>query len=180
MTTKRILLVDDDDMYGRLMHAQADRLGIDLTYCRGIDEFLRTGSLSQFDVVLLDYDLGWIKGSALAEFCQVFFAQVPVVIVSSTSDWWFKTGLRYPQCVKCFIHKETPLDSALARALDAAEPSNGLDLAGDDFELVEPNSAWAALGRSYAWVMQASGLLLMRAVSRLVAITTGTRRLLFQ
>ena len=88
MTIKRALLVDDDVMFGALMRKQAERHGIQLVHCLSVGEFLKAGPVAGFDLVLLDYDLGRIKGSALAEFCQVFFSKVPVVIVSSTSAWW--------------------------------------------------------------------------------------------
>jgi CheY-like chemotaxis protein len=143
---RRILLVDDDPAFGAVLRQAARKRGIDLVHCVSIAALTRIRNIESFDVALVDYHLGRLKGSTVSDFLNLFFGAVPVAIVSATSDWWFATNLDFATCVKTFIHKERSADDILDFAIDLARPSPRQADIPDPY--ADPDNDYAAFARS--------------------------------
>ncbi len=78
----RILLVDDDPVFGKIMGRVASCFDADLTFVKSIVE-LADSQLESFDVAILDYDLGSVTGVELTRYVD-HHAPMPVVLVSRT------------------------------------------------------------------------------------------------
>ena len=116
-----ILLIDDDLSYCRILKRVADIGAIPLTYCTSMDEFADLQSWN-FDVVIIDYDLGAITGFELTRYLESKTQKVtPVILISSTKR---AINNLSPGTICKFILKTTsPLS-----ILDAATSIHGLAL----------------------------------------------------
>lgn len=84
LSKPKMLLVDDDLCFGKIMRRQARKKGIKLTYCRHVNQFLKNLN-DPFDVAILDIDLGMITGMELANYLKNVKGQsLPIVYVSQT------------------------------------------------------------------------------------------------
>lgn len=147
-TPFQMLLVDDDPIFGAVMRRAAKKRGFELVHCASVAKLARVGKIERFDVVLVDYHLGRLKGSTVSDFLNVFFGAVPVAIVSATSDWWFATNLDFSACVKTFIHKQRSIDEILDFAVALARTSACRGEVPDPN--VDPDNEYAAFVRGLA------------------------------
>jgi CheY-like chemotaxis protein len=113
----RILLVDDDLMFGKILTKVAQRERIPLTFCSSVKDVGRMGN-SNFDVGIFDYDLGSITGLQLSEFLERYLERIPVVLVSQYRHLEKK---KWPKCVKHFVHKSVGSYGILAAACELYE-----------------------------------------------------------
>lgn len=115
----RVLLVDDDETFGKIMARIAQREGIPLTYFSSVKEFNRLSKLN-FDVAIIDYDLGTITGLQLSEIIERYLQKIPVVLVSQyrhiDPKYW-------PRCVRNFVHKAVGPYQIFAALFDVHEQS---------------------------------------------------------
>ncbi len=104
----RILLIDDDPLFGAILRRHARRAGTVLVHCSSVRELAALPRIAAFDAILLDYHLGALNGGHVSAFLNLFFGDVPVAMVSSSSEWWFRQQLNYPACIRTYIHKDRP------------------------------------------------------------------------
>jgi DNA-binding response OmpR family regulator len=119
--TWRVLLVDDDEVFCQVVKKRAEQFGIELHAFNHISELARAGDLSGYDVALVDHYLGKFNGSTVSRFLSTFHTKVPVVMISSSSLWWHKTGARWPANVRRFVHKDRSVSEILVQAMEVAK-----------------------------------------------------------
>ncbi len=98
----RLLVVDDDPTFGKIMERAASKKSAHVTYCESIEDF---GALRNwdYDVVIMDYDLGAVTGFELTTYLEQFTAaQVPVILVSQTQR---VKSPHWPDAIRKFVHK---------------------------------------------------------------------------
>lgn len=67
----RILVVDDDPIFGKIINRSANELGANVTFCQSIREFGVLGqNWEEYDVAIIDCDLGAINGCELVEYME--------------------------------------------------------------------------------------------------------------
>ncbi len=99
----RILLVDDDASFCKIMEQTARLHDIMLSSCTSSDEFINFKTMD-FEVVLMDYDLGAVTGIELSEFMETnFAAETPVILLSQSTKASSKI---WPHSICWFIHKD--------------------------------------------------------------------------
>ena len=81
----RVLLVDDDPIFGEIMQGVARTERVPLIYYQNAAEFYRDFKNLEFDVAIVDYDLGRVTGNQLSNFVLKSGKNVPVVLVSSAT-----------------------------------------------------------------------------------------------
>jgi len=114
----RILLVDDDPTFGKIMKRAAVTKGVDLTFCASLDEFATLQNWD-YDVVMMDYDLGAVTGVELTKYIEQFTKEeVPVILVSQTNQQDFK---RWPGSIREFVHKRLGPYALLDATFEAHE-----------------------------------------------------------
>lgn len=80
----RILLVDDDPLFLHMMEFVAQREGIPLiTFNSPKEAYQKVGTLD-FDIAILDYNLGLVSGVQLATFIRNRVRSVPAILVSQS------------------------------------------------------------------------------------------------
>lgn len=115
----RILLVDDDPSFGKIMKRVAAKVGLlgpEITICRTLEEFAALTDW-KFDIVIMDYDLGAVTGFELTTYIEHFTKeQVPVLLVSQTNQERSRT---WPRSIRGFVHKELGPLAILDAAIEA-------------------------------------------------------------
>lgn len=116
-TPLRVLLVDDDIVFGSVMSALAKRYPIELTHVSSVRDAYHL-SVTYFDVLLLDYRLGSVTGLQLSRFYEHFQKPNSVFLISAASeiennDW--------PACVKGFLSKKLGPRSLIEHILEERE-----------------------------------------------------------
>ena len=117
-TMPRILVVDDDPTFGRIMQQVASKKGSAVTYCKSVDELSMLSSWD-FDVIVMDYDLGSITGFEVTDYLEKSSsAEVPVILVSQTR---LRGSQKWPQTIREFVHKGLGPFAILDAAFEAHE-----------------------------------------------------------
>lgn len=115
----RILLVDDDVTFGKIMKKMASKLDLPLHYVSSANELLHL-SRQEFDVGIFDYDLGTITGVQLSDIVEKYLGKIPVLLVSSYGRIENK---KWPRVVQGFVPKSQGFHAILAEACKMFEDS---------------------------------------------------------
>ena len=112
----RILLIDDDPVFGKIMQRVAECAKVRLTFVATAEQ-LGSVDPSSFDVGILDYDLGSVTGvDVVRDFDR--HKQLPIVLVSQAvrspeSDW--------PGSIRQFICKDKGPHKIIVAAVEALQ-----------------------------------------------------------
>jgi CheY-like chemotaxis protein len=113
----RVLLLDDDDLFCRVMEKKARDAGVSLVSCGSLDELARLSSHRAFDAVILDYYLG---GEVTGEHVASVLGGRPILLISSERQ---PPHRKLPASIKGFLLKSEGAESILARALLLIAPN---------------------------------------------------------
>jgi DNA-binding response OmpR family regulator len=155
----RLLLVDDDPIFAKIMQKTAAQFGLELRAVHNMKELSSLADLTSFDVVLMDYNLDGIKGSTLSRYLSAFFPALPVVMVSTTSTWWHQTGANWPLSVRKFVHKDRAPLEVLVEAVEVARRRNATE------EGMDGDAASSQSSPTYKAVMGTAGSLFLKGQS---------------
>jgi len=112
----RLLCVDDDPSFGRIMAKIAKGSRIPFTHLKTAEEIISTESRT-FNVAIVDCDLGVTNGIDTAKYLEHCFKDIVIILVSQSElevpKW------EWPGCVKGFIGKEKGHRFILASAIHA-------------------------------------------------------------
>jgi CheY-like chemotaxis protein len=114
----RVLLIDDDPTFGKMMMRAARAKNVPITYCKNLVEFRKIKSFD-FDVFIVDFDLGEVNGSELTRYMEQFSKEeIPTILISQTnqtdSNSWAST-------IREFVHKRVGPYAILDAAFEAHE-----------------------------------------------------------
>jgi len=99
----RILLIDDDPVFIAVMKRWAMMEKVQLESYVSLDEMGFIGLFSNYDVAILDYDLGYTTGIEIARCTDALLHHMPIVIVSA-KDRSLECA-DAPTCVKAVLQK---------------------------------------------------------------------------
>lgn len=100
----KLLIVDDDVCFGALMSAVAKSRGFAPHFFTSLIDMGSFARIREFDVAIIDYYLGTLRGDEIAEYVDTFFSDVPVIIVSS-ENLAETRSVKWPASVRKFIPK---------------------------------------------------------------------------
>ncbi|WP_176736883.1 response regulator [Oligoflexus tunisiensis] len=118
----RIVLFDDDPFFVRMMEQYARRNYLSLTGVWRMDDIPRIAR-QDFDLAIIDYDLGDLSGIEVAEFLEEVFDTMPFIMISHSQRWPDKNQ-PWPRSVRNFVLKENGPAMILDTALEAYAFSN--------------------------------------------------------
>lgn len=113
----KILLIDDDPLFGKIMQHYAAKMGSSLTFIDSVDK-LTDEVLRDFDVAVIDYDLGSCTGVELVKYLNNRLGSMPIVLVSQTQR---TESERWPDSIHEFVHKTLGPYAILDAAAEAHE-----------------------------------------------------------
>jgi CheY-like chemotaxis protein len=108
-----LLPIDDDVTYCKVMSRIANLKGISLTYCTSADA-LGLVEKWEFDGAIVDFNLGAVTGSEVANYLENVETLLPTMIVSSSKR--DELG-RLPSSVQEFANKSNGPDHAIDLAM---------------------------------------------------------------
>jgi DNA-binding response OmpR family regulator len=112
MARPKILLVDDDVLFGKIMQGLCDRQNITLTYVKTVQDAYRLSDW-EYDLAIIDYDLGRVTGVQLANFLEHWLKPESVMLISACKTL---DNQAWPKCVKGFITKADGAEHILSEA----------------------------------------------------------------
>jgi len=114
----KIILIDDDPLFGRLMQRAAQNLELNLDFYESLSSLGFIGSLAQYDIIIVDNQMDNVSGIEVASYIPSFFTDKTIVLISST-DLAKDTSMQLPEYISEFIHKELGCDKVLEMAIAA-------------------------------------------------------------
>ena len=124
MEAPRLLLVDDDPIFGKIMTRLAEQSRVNLTCCRSLDE-LGQKVWWNFHAGIIDYDLGTANGIELIQTMEKTLGTLPVILVSQGNAISVPIS-QWPTSIKAFIHKTLGHVAILEAALAAHDLAHDL------------------------------------------------------
>lgn len=112
----RIVLIDDDPVYRTIIGRWAQIEGLELDVYHSLDDLGFVGLLAQYDVAIVDYDLGEINGKDVAEYMTTLFGNKPMIMISGVDR--SQEMIDCPSCVKAFMKKSAGYEKILNTALN--------------------------------------------------------------
>lgn len=131
----RILLVDDDVTFGKIMMKMASKLDLPLHYVSSVNDLSRI-SEPDFDVGIFDYDLGTITGVQLSDVVEKYVGKIPILLVSAYGN--IESRKKWPASVRSFIPKSKGFYAILAEACRVFELGDGRDTESNSNALQNP------------------------------------------
>jgi CheY-like chemotaxis protein len=112
----RLVLIDDDPVYGAVIGRWARLEGVDLDVFHSLDDLGFVGLLAQYDVAIVDYDLGEMNGKDVADYMTTLFGNKPMIMISDADR--SQEMMDCPSCVKAFMKKSAGYEKILNMALN--------------------------------------------------------------
>jgi len=85
-TTKKVLLVDDDDSIRWVLNEALEDIGLQVTQTNAADDAIKFLQSDNFDLVISDVRMPGTSGIELLHHCQQQYPDLPVVIMTAHSD----------------------------------------------------------------------------------------------
>jgi len=89
-----------------------------MTYCSSIEDLSHLKNW-QFDVAIIDYDLGSVTGFELTNYLENYTKNMPVILVSQTQQLNSKN---WPFTIREFVHKSLGPETILKAAFNVCDP----------------------------------------------------------
>ena len=99
----KIVLIDDDPTYATILTRCAEMEGIQMDTYHSLSELGFVSLLSNYDLAIVDYDLGDFNGVEIAEYMSSLLQNMPMVLISATDR--SREIASCPRCVKAFLKK---------------------------------------------------------------------------
>lgn len=113
----RVLLIDDDRIFGKIIQTAASELGMKLDTLVDAPSKRKIPAMKQYDLVLLDYDLEGTTGFALAEQMNKLLPNVPVILISSSNRPYQDKLGRLPNIIG-FVSKWSKPEEFFTRSVE--------------------------------------------------------------
>lgn len=115
-TAPKLILVDDDPLFGAVMIKQAENMKVPLDFYDSLSSLGFISKLSEYDVIIVDYQMDHINGIEIAAYMPSFFDDKTVILISSTH---IEEQIKViPDYITQFIHKDIGHKAILEQAID--------------------------------------------------------------
>lgn len=111
----RMIVIDDDPIFLSLMVRASIRAGFEVESFASLADVGHLGSLAHFDLAIVDYQLEQMTGIEIAEYLDVFFKNMPMILVSA-NDKENVDLTNWPRSIKRFVSKQEGLSEVINAA----------------------------------------------------------------
>lgn len=116
----RMLIIDDDLTFATVLSMFARSHGFAPEQHSSLIDLGSFARVREFDIAVIDYYLGSIRGDEIAEYVEMFFKDVPVIIVSSR-DFTPTEVANWPAAVRKFVPKSAGGDEIVHAAREVLD-----------------------------------------------------------
>lgn len=120
---ERIVLIDDDPTYRRILAHCAAEEGVELDVFESLMDLGSVGLLGRYDAAIVDYDLGELSGPEIGEYVSALFRDLPLLLVSSKPR--DDEGSMWPDSIRKFVNKGQGYSYTLMEAVRLARAAAG-------------------------------------------------------
>jgi DNA-binding response OmpR family regulator len=120
----KLLIIDDDGTFGHLLETVATAQGFAAECRTSLVDLGTFARIKEFDVAIVDFYLGNIRGDEIAEYVESFFGHIPVVIASGR-DFRAEEVASWPGAVRQFVAKSAGADAIVAAAREVLDRARG-------------------------------------------------------
>ena len=114
----KILLIDDDPTFSKIMSKAAARSGVTMGSCQSVED-IDSVDPGTYQVHIIDYDLGYVNGLEFVRYLESFsLGEIPVILVSHSN---LPGKIRWPDSIREFVHKNLGPFAILDAAFEAFE-----------------------------------------------------------
>lgn len=110
----KMVLIDDDPSYTAILKRSAALEGIELDVFHSLSELGFVSLLRNYDVAIVDYDLGTLNGVEIAEYMSSLLDDMPMVLISASDR--SEEVAHSPHCVRAFLNKDVGFNAILEAA----------------------------------------------------------------
>jgi len=110
----KMILIDDDPSFTAILARFAALEGIELDTFNSLSELGFVALLRNYDVAIIDYDLGALNGVEIAEYMSSLLDDMPMVLISASDR--SEEIAQCPCCIRAFINKSAGFDKILETA----------------------------------------------------------------
>lgn len=111
---ERIVLIDDDPVYRRIMKRAAKMADIDVDIYESLMDLGSVGLLANYDVAIVDYHLEAMTGVEIGEYLASMMSGKPMILVSR--DRLTDSDKSWPSSIKKFMNKDEGYTNVLNEA----------------------------------------------------------------
>jgi DNA-binding NtrC family response regulator len=115
---KGLLLIDDDEFFRTLFLAIARASDVPAEAFASLADMPSFAALKDYDCVIVDYFLESFRGPEIAEYVDVFFNDLPVLVISG-GEINDQDKRAWPTCIRRFVAKEAGPYAIIEQALKA-------------------------------------------------------------
>ena len=113
----KMILVDDDPVFGSIMQKEAQVMGYELDYYDSLSSLGFISQLANYDIIIVDFQMDHINGIEIAAYMPSFFSDKTVILVSNT-EIGEQIGQSLPEYITQFIHKNNGSEGIIKQAVD--------------------------------------------------------------
>lgn len=110
-----IVLIDDCEDFCRIMEAESESLDVKLTSYLSLADMYTFTKLGQYDLALVDYHLEAWTGIEIARYVEIFFPDIPVILISGDQ---LSMNPNWPDCIKGVLCKSLGTQALLKHSLE--------------------------------------------------------------
>jgi CheY-like chemotaxis protein len=119
---KRLILIDDDLVFIRMMAGAAAASGVSLDCFASLLDVGFVGNLANYDGAIVDFDLGTMSGIEVSAYLAAFLRRMPMVLISGSER---QLPQRSGGGARLFVHKREGCPAILAAALRTLHEGDG-------------------------------------------------------
>jgi DNA-binding NtrC family response regulator len=112
MYRHRILVIDDDPVFGQLLAGKGALRSMRIDYCATLVDAMYAYDLRRYDAAVVDCVMPEMHGLELAQYFRTFHRELPVILVSRARDQKTATEWRAAGAW-AFVAKRRGLDAIL-------------------------------------------------------------------
>ena len=114
-STAKVLLLDDDSTFCKVFAREAKRSNVKADTCETVDQFCLKALNNDYDIVMIDYNLGQLKGNMVAKVIET----KSVILISHDSE--VNNSADWPYSVTGFIGKSQPISQLMGEMLEKSQ-----------------------------------------------------------
>ncbi len=116
----KLLVIDDDETFCKIVGAAGRSRGFETRCYSSLVDMGSFARIKEFDVAIIDYYLGSMRGDEIAEYVDTFFRDIPVLIVSA-KDFETDQMAKWPDSVRRFVSKSAGADAIIANTREVLD-----------------------------------------------------------